>query len=70
MITVDKLTIPGMGTFDARVVIRGGKYAGTWMHDDVGGHLFGTISRIEEADKADEEKPAGEDADKAAKDDN
>lgn len=46
VITVDKLTIPGMGTFDARVLIRPDGYAGTWAHDDVGGHLFGTIEKL------------------------
>ena len=44
MIVVDRLTIPGMGTFDARVLISGDRYAGTWQHGEVGGHLFGTIA--------------------------
>ena len=48
VITVDAVTIPGMGTFDARVLIRAGKYAGTWAHDDVGGHFFGSIEKIED----------------------
>jgi len=55
VITVDQVTIPGFGTFDARVVIRKNKYAGTWSHDAVGGHLFGSIERIKpdtEQDKA------------------
>ncbi len=47
VITVDKVTIPGLGTFDARVLIRGGQYAGTWSHDEVGGHLFGKIEKLE-----------------------
>ena len=47
VITVDQLLIPGMGTFDARVLIRGGKYSGTWTHNDHGGHLFGTIDKME-----------------------
>lgn len=47
VITLDALTIPGMGTFDARVVIRSGQYAGVWKHDQVGGHLFGTIEKME-----------------------
>ena len=47
VITVDKMTIPGMGTFDARVLIRKGQYAGTWSHDAIGGHLFGKIEKIE-----------------------
>ncbi len=46
VITVDQLLIPGMGTFDARVLIRGGKYSGTWTHNDHGGHLFGTIEKM------------------------
>jgi hypothetical protein len=48
IMTLDKVTIPGLGTFSTRVVIHDGLYAGTWQHDAVGGHLFGTISRAEE----------------------
>jgi hypothetical protein len=51
VITLDKVTIPFLGTFDARVVIINGKYAGTWSHGKVGGHLFGTIEKIEEEKK-------------------
>ena len=47
VITVDQLLIPGLGTFDARVLIRKGKYSGTWTHNDHGGHLFGKIERLE-----------------------
>lgn len=43
VLTLDDLTIPGMGTFSARVVLHKDKYAGTWSHDAVGGHLFGKI---------------------------
>ena len=49
VITLDKVAIPGLGTFNARVVIDGERYAGTWAHDTVGGHLFGRIER--EAEK-------------------
>ena len=55
VITVDRTFIPGLGTFDARVVIRQGKYAGTWKHGDVGGFMFGTIQ-----DMSDEELKAAE----------
>ena len=48
VITMTNLEIPGLGTFSTRVVIYEGRYAGTWQHGDVGGHLFGTISRAEE----------------------
>ena len=43
VITLDNITIPGLGTFSSRVVIDQGKYAGTWTHDNVGGHLFGKL---------------------------
>jgi hypothetical protein len=46
VITVDQVTVPGLGTFDARVLIRGGQYAGVWKHDAVGGHLFGKIEKM------------------------
>lgn len=45
IITLEAVTIPGLGTFDARVLIDGDKYAGTWRHDKIGGHLFGHIER-------------------------
>ena len=48
VLTVDNLTIPGMGTFSSRVVLHDQKYAGTWRHDEVSGHLFGTIEKIAE----------------------
>ena len=51
VITLTNLEIPGLGTFSSRVVIYDGRYAGTWQHGDVGGHLFGVLKR-------DEEKPA------------
>ena len=43
VITVDAVTIPGLGTFSARVLLDKTRYAGTWSHDDKGGHLFGSI---------------------------
>ena len=46
VITMDKVTLPGLGTFSAHVVIDGDKYAGTWAHGEVGGHLYGTITRM------------------------
>lgn len=48
VITVDNLTIPGMGTFDARVLISGKRYAGTWRHDAVVGHMFGMLEKAGE----------------------
>jgi len=56
VIVLDQVTIPGMGTFDSRVIIRKGMYAGTWAHGKVGGHLFGTITTAAAAKKAEAEK--------------
>lgn len=48
VITIDEVAFPGFGTFDARVLIRRGKYAGTWAHSGgKGGHLFGTIEPMD-----------------------
>ena len=49
VITVDNLTIPPLGTFDARVLMRRGSYAGTWAHGDKGGHLFGKYEKASPA---------------------
>lgn len=46
VITMKDLNIPGLGTFSAHVVIDGDKYAGTWAHGKVGGHLYGTIEKM------------------------
>ncbi len=47
VITLEEVTLPGMGTFSSRVLIHKNRYTGTWQHDDVGGHLFGTLSQNE-----------------------
>jgi hypothetical protein len=52
IITLTDLTIPQLGTFSSRVVIYEGRYAGTWQHGQVGGHLFGRIEKLP-AEKAD-----------------
>jgi hypothetical protein len=46
VITLDNFWIPGMGTFGARVLLLPDRYAGTWQHDEVGGHMFGKIEKI------------------------
>ena len=43
VITLTDLTIPGAGTFTARVLLYRGRYAGTWSAKDHGGELFGAI---------------------------
>ena len=45
MITMTDVAIPRMGTFSARVFFYGDRYAGTWQHGAVGGHLFGRIEK-------------------------
>ncbi|MCC9607437.1 hypothetical protein LOC68_12775 [Blastopirellula sp. JC732] len=49
VITLDNVAIPGLGTFSAHVVIDGDKYAGTWTHGEVSGHLFGRIEKTKSA---------------------
>jgi hypothetical protein len=43
VITLTDLTIPGLGTFTARVLLYRDQYAGTWSSKDHGGQLFGKI---------------------------
>ena len=43
VIVVDNFTIPGMGTFSARVMFFDGHYSGYWRHGEVGGNMFGVI---------------------------
>ena len=43
VVTLTDYAIPGLGTFSARVLFYGDRYAGTWQHGKVGGHLFGDI---------------------------
>ena len=45
MIYVDKIFVPGIGTYSARVIFHDKRYAGTWNGDGYGGHLFGKVER-------------------------
>jgi hypothetical protein len=46
LILMTGVTIPGMGTFTARVFFHADLYAGTWEHaGKTGGHMFGRIER-------------------------
>jgi len=49
VILLTDLTVPTLGTFSSRVFFYGDRYAGTWQHGTVGGHMFG---RIEPSAKA------------------
>jgi hypothetical protein len=43
VITLTDLTIPGVGTYTARVLLYRDQYAGMWSSKDHGGQLFGRI---------------------------
>ena len=45
VITLTDLSIPGVGTYTARVLVYKDQYAGTWSGSNVGGQLFGKIVR-------------------------
>ena len=45
VITMTNLTIPGLGTYTARVLLYQDQYAGTWSGKDHGGQVFGKIVR-------------------------
>ncbi|QEG42290.1 hypothetical protein [Roseimaritima ulvae] len=57
VITLEKMWLPGLGTFSSRVVIHSGRYAGTWDHGDKGGHLFGRIVPATAAEPAPQRQP-------------
>ena len=43
VITLNELSIPGLGTYTARVVLYRDQYAGTWSGEHDGGQVFGKI---------------------------
>jgi hypothetical protein len=46
MVSLTDATLPGLGSaFSARVIFHGDRYAGTWQHGKVGGHMFGRIEK-------------------------
>jgi hypothetical protein len=45
IIMMTEAAIPTLGTFSARVLFYGDRYAGTWQHGAVGGHMYGTIEK-------------------------
>ncbi|MEZ6057512.1 MAG: hypothetical protein R3C01_12495 [Planctomycetaceae bacterium] len=54
---VTDLTIPLVGSeFTARILFHQQRYAGTWMHGKVGGHMFGRIERAKPADNVETPK--------------
>jgi len=64
MITLTEATLPGLAAaFSSRVMFHGDRYAGTWQHGKVGGHLWGTIEKAD----AEKEPPKDEKADSTKK---
>lgn len=45
VITLTDLSIPGLGTYTARVLIYRGQYAGTWSGKTVGGQMYGVLEK-------------------------
>jgi hypothetical protein len=45
VVSLTDATIPGLGTFTARVLFYRDSYAGFWQHGDVSGNQFGRILR-------------------------
>jgi hypothetical protein len=52
VIVVDKLGIPLLGTYSARLVFHGDHYAGTWDGGDHGGHMYGKVVKGKEEPKS------------------
>ncbi len=60
VITLDKMNLPMLGTYSARVVIHEGFYAGTWSGTSYGGVLSGQIIKAEDEEKIIEMEEARE----------
>jgi hypothetical protein len=45
MIMLTDFSIPSMGTFTVRLFFYGDRYAGSWQHGTVGGHMWGRIEK-------------------------
>ena len=45
MIMMTDTSLPGLGAFTVRVLFYGDRYAGTWQHGAVGGHMSGRIEK-------------------------
>ena len=51
VLSVTDLELPLVGSeFSARVLFDGDRYAGTWAHGQVGGHMWGMIEKSEETE--------------------
>ena len=45
VIMMTDTSLPGLGTFTVRVLFHADRYAGTWQHGNVGGHMSGRIEK-------------------------
>jgi len=45
VIMMTDTSLPGVGSFTVRVLFYGDRYAGTWQHGAVGGHMSGIIEK-------------------------
>jgi hypothetical protein len=45
IIEMTDFSIPTVGTFSVRLIFYGDRYAGTWQHGPVGGHMYGLIKK-------------------------
>ncbi len=55
MLQVTNLTIPLLGEgFSARVLFYDGRYAGTWQHGKIGGHMYGRVGKANEKSTAED----------------
>lgn len=63
VLSVTNLSIPLLGNgFDTRLLFDGDRYAGTWAHGKVGGHMWGRIERAKSEDIPAEKPEAAKDA--------
>ena len=51
MIMMTDTSLPGVGTFTVRLFFYGDRYAGTWQHDEEGGHMSGRIEKQTRTDQ-------------------
>jgi hypothetical protein len=65
VIALDKINLPMLGTYSARVVLHEGFYAGTWSGPNYGGVLSGQIIKAEDEERIIEMEEAREEKENA-----
>ncbi len=51
VIMMTDTSLPGLGTFTVRLFFYGDRYAGTWQHGTVGGHMSGRVEKRTSTDR-------------------